>query len=103
MPFPWMAAATLGAGGLAFLGAKSANRASARSAREQMEFQENMSNTSYQRVMADMRAASLNPILAGKLGGASAPPGASMRRRMRLLLPLVQLLILLELKLKLRI
>ena len=46
------------------------------SARKQMRFQQDMSNTSYQRVMEDMKKAGLNPILAGKLGGASTPSGA---------------------------
>lgn len=45
-------------------------------AREQMGFQSQMSGTSYQRVIADMRAAGINPILAYQQGGASTPTGA---------------------------
>ena len=52
------------------------NQEAKRAAKRQMEFQAQMSNTGYQRAMADMKAAGLNPILAGKLGPASSPGGA---------------------------
>jgi hypothetical protein len=77
MPFPFMAAAALGAAGLSVYGQHKANKANQASAREQMSFQERMSSTAYQRSMEDMRNAGLNPIMAAKFGGASTPSGAA--------------------------
>lgn len=64
------------AAGATLLGGHLQNQASARAAREQMQFQEEMSNTSYQRQIKDLEAAGINPMLVTKLGGASTPPGA---------------------------
>lgn len=63
-------------GGMGYLGQQSANEANQASAREQMAFQERMSNTSHQREVKDLMAAGLNPILSAH-GGASSPVGAS--------------------------
>lgn len=76
----WQAIGSIGGsllGGLfGMKGAADQNRASAKAAQAQMDFQERMSNTAHQREIKDLQAAGLNPILSAKLGGASSPGGA---------------------------
>jgi hypothetical protein len=64
------------AAGVSLLGSMHSAKQSQRSADKQMAFQASQTGTGYQRAMADMKRAGLNPMLAAKLGPAASGSGA---------------------------
>lgn len=60
-----------------YMGQREQNQSNAAAAAKQMDFQAAQTGSSYQRGVADMKAAGLNPMLAYSQGGAASGSGAS--------------------------
>lgn len=72
----WPAVLGAAAGIASIVSGGRGNRARRKEAKRDRSFQERMSSTSWQRGVADMEAAGINPALAYQQGGASSPSGA---------------------------
>ncbi|WNK14369.1 MAG: DNA pilot protein [Microvirus sp.] len=73
----WSSLVAPAIGGIAsYYGQKQTNMSNAQQAQAQMDFQADQTGSSYQRGVADMKAAGLNPMLAYSQGGASSGGGA---------------------------
>lgn len=71
---PWIPAAITA--GASLIGGLLQNRGQRSAAREQMDFQKEMSNTAYRRARTDLEAGGYSPYLAYGQGGATTPGGA---------------------------
>lgn len=77
------------AGGAALLGGVLGNKANAKQAKAQMDFQAQQSATAHQREVSDLRAAGLNPILSGTGGMGAASGSGAMAQQQNVLGPAV--------------
>ena len=68
------------AAGASLAGGLLSNSSAKKEAQKNRDFQERMSNTSYQRAVEDMKAAGLSPMLAYSQGGASSPAGGQAQQ-----------------------
>lgn len=82
------AIAGIGGGLLSYFGQQSANQTNQADANAQMAFQASQTGTQYQRAVADMKAAGINPMLASQVGGNAAASG-SMATVQNAMLPAV--------------